>query len=164
MKTAFVYFSLTGNLSFVARRVEEALGADVIRLEPVNAYPASGARKFLMGGKSAVFGEAPKLKPNVFDASAYDLIILGTPVWAGTFAPPLRTFIRDNKAALAGKRLAAVICSSGGSADKALGKLAEELGGASFAGTLALVDPMRRPTPDNDRQINEFCAALKRTE
>ena len=29
-------------------------------------------------------------------------------------------------------------------------------------GTLALVDPMRKPTPDNDRQINEFCAALQR--
>ena len=162
MKTAFVCFSLTGNLLFVARRVEEALGADVIHLEPVNPYPASGAKKFLMGGKSAVFGEAPQLKPCAFDASAYDLIILGTPVWAGTFAPPLRTFVRENKAALAVKRLAAVACSSGGSAEKALSRLAEELGGASFAGTLALVDPMRKPTPDNDRQINEFCAALQR--
>ena len=128
MKTAFVCFSLTGNLLFVARRVEDALGADVIHLEPVNPYPASGAKKFLMGGKSAVFGEAPQLKPCAFDASAYDLIILGTPVWAGTFAPPLRTFVRENKAALAGKRLAAVACSSGGSAEKALNRLAEELG------------------------------------
>ncbi len=36
-------------------------------------------------------GEKPKLQPYEFKTELYDRIIFGTPVWASTFAPSLRT-------------------------------------------------------------------------
>jgi len=61
------------------------------------AYPNRGAKKFLWGGKSAVMREKPKLLPYEFKAEQYDTVIMGTPVWASSFAPPIRTFVQENK-------------------------------------------------------------------
>ena len=100
MKTAIVYYSMSGNTKFVADKIAEKIGADVIRLEPVEAYPDKGIRKFFWGGKSAVMEEKPELVEYEFDAGQYDMIIFGTPVWASNFVPPLRTFIEAKWALL----------------------------------------------------------------
>ena len=160
MKTAILYYSLTGNAEYAARRMAEKLGADLIPLTPEKAYPDSGFRKFYYGGKSAVMGEAPALTPYIFDPRDYDCVILGTPVWAGTMAPPLRTAIREHRAALQGKRVAAFVCSGGGGAEKALERIRAEVGVSAFAGKLSLIDPKARPNADNERKIADFCDKL----
>lgn len=96
MKTIIVYYSLEGNTAYAADAIAAQLGADVLPLIPVKAYPTGKVSKLVWGGKSAVMSEAPKLQPYTFDAAAYDRIIFGFPVWASTIAPPLRTFIREN--------------------------------------------------------------------
>ena len=45
----------------------------------------------------------PSLKNVEVDLSKYDTIILGTPVWWYKVAPPIRTFLKENK--LDGKRV-----------------------------------------------------------
>ena len=45
-------------------------------------------------------GERPALEPYDVDLTAYDRVVLGFPVWASNFTPPLRTFIRENLEAL----------------------------------------------------------------
>ena len=105
MNIAIVFYSMSENTAFVADKVKEELLAknnpngdinvDVIRIEPVKAFPSEGAKKFIWGGKSAVMGDKPELKPYTFEASKYDRIIIGTPVWAGTMVPPVRTFIEE---------------------------------------------------------------------
>ena len=86
---------MSGNTQYAAEKIAEATGADVLRIAPDKAYPDKGAKKFLWGGKSAVFGDKPKLLPYEFKAEEYDLVILGTPVWASNITPPLRTFVCD---------------------------------------------------------------------
>ena len=105
MKTAIVYYSMLGNCEMVAERIAERLDADMIRIEPDKAYPDKGAKKFLWGGKSAVMGEKPALKPYDFDADKYDNVIIGFPVWASRPAPPIATFVDRNKEMIAGKRI-----------------------------------------------------------
>ncbi len=159
MKTAVVYYSLTGNADFAAKRIAEKLNADLIRLEPEKAYPDSGFRKFFWGGKSAVMGETPGLAGRPFQLADYDCVVLGTPVWAGTFAPPLRTLIRANAGKWREKPVAAFICSGGGPG-KALDKLKTELDIPSFAASLSLIDPKDRPSAENNEKIEEFCTIL----
>lgn len=159
MKTAIVYFSLSGNTDFAAKRIAKKLNADLICLEPEKAYPDSGFRKFFWGGKSAVMGETPKLTGEPFVFGAYDCVILGTPVWAGTFAPPLRTLIQANAGKWQEKRVAAFVCSGGGPG-KALDKLKTELGIPAFAASLSLIDPKARPSEENEKKIASFCDAL----
>ena len=119
MKTLIVYFSHTGHTAAAAARIAESLGADLLALQTVKPYPARGAAMFLAGGKSALFGEKPPLKPYDFRPEDYEQIIFGFPVWASSVAPPLRTFIKANRAALGGKRLAAFACQAGSGGDKA---------------------------------------------
>lgn len=160
MKTAVVYYSMLGNTDHAVRRIAENIDADIIRIEPEKAYPDKGFKKFFWGGKSAVMGDTPLLKPYVFKAEAYDRIILGTPIWAGTFAPPIKTFIEENKEQLRGKKISVVACSSGGGAEKAIEKLKKLTEVTDIEATLQLIDPKDKPSEENDRKINEFCDNL----
>ena len=160
MKTIVICYSLTGNTAWTARRLAEALGADLLELKSRKAYPDRGFRKFLRGGKSAMAAECPPLEPYDFHAGQYDRVIFATPLWAGRITPPLRTFLTEQRAALSGKRFAAVICCSGGKADKALAQIRELLG-AELDAAVRLVDPKDRPAPDNDRRLEEFCRAME---
>ena len=160
MKTAIVYYSMSGNTAMTAEELVKHLDADLIEIRPVKQYPDKGIRKFLWGGKSAVMAETPELQEYSFPAEDYDLVILGFPVWAGNMAPPMRTFVRDNLEALKGKRIAAYACQSGNGADKAFGKLRECLDGAKPEATLVLVDPKRKRDPENEKRIVRFTRQL----
>lgn len=157
MKTAIVFYSQSGNVRWVAQQMAEILKADLIELECVKQYPDKGFKKFYWGGKSAVMQETPKLQPYVFNGEEYDRIILGSPVWASNIAPPLRTFIKENQEALVEKKTAAFVCMSGSGGQKALNKL-EKL--VTLCAQLVLIDPLERPSRDNDALIRDFCARV----
>ena len=76
MKTAIVYYSMSGNTKYAADKIAEKIKAaeeiDIIRIEPKKAYPAKGAKKFIWGGKSAVMGETPELEEYTFNSDMYD--------------------------------------------------------------------------------------------
>ena len=163
MRTAVVYYSMSGNTASAAKKVAEGAGADLIEIKPEKAFPDKGFKKFLWGGKSAVMAETPKLIPYSFNPEQYDRIVIGFPVWASNVAPPIRTFAAENKEALRGKEIAAFACQGGSGAEKALKKLALCLGTESFAGTLVLEDPKDRPGGEKDRKIEEFRETLKKS-
>ena len=73
-----------------------------------------------------MMAETPELLPYAFEASEYDRVVFGFPVWAGNVTPPIRTFVKENKPE--GKRIAAFACESGAGAEKAFGKLKTALG------------------------------------
>ena len=157
MNAAIVYYSMNGHVDAWAREISRETGAELIRLEPETPYPAKGLMKFLHGGKSALKGDAPALKPYAFDGARYDLIVFGTPVWAGTFAPPLRTFIRDQKEALRGKRIAAFASMMGSGGEKTVEKLRETAGADSLAARAVLVEDKGRSKEKNEAAIKKFC-------
>ena len=159
MKTLIVYYTLEGNAHYAAKKIASLLDADMLRIKPVKTYPRKGFRKFLWGGKSAVMAETPELEPYTFDASAYDRIVFGFPVWAGNVTPPLRTFIKEND--LSGKRFAAFACQSGAGAEKAFEKLKTALGIRELDAELVLIDPKTKPDPINEKKISGFCGKLK---
>ena len=161
MKDLIVYFSLEGKTEYVVNKIKEINNADVLKLVPKKAYSDKGFSKFLWGGKSAVMGEKPKLEEYTVDLDAYDRIILGFPVWASTFTPPLRTFICDNIDTIKNKRIAAFACQGGSGAEKALTKLAECIGIKEFEDKAVFIDPKARHTEDTDKAIEIFANNLK---
>ena len=158
MKTLVVYYSLGGNTAYAANRIAAALGADVLRIDPVDAYPTSGLRKFFWGGKSAVMAETPPLKPYDAQLAGYDRVIFGFPVWAGNVTPPIRSFIKEND--LSGKAVAAFACQSGAGAEKAFAKLRACLGVDRLEAELILVDPKDKPNAENERRMAAFADTL----
>lgn len=161
MKAAVVYYSLEGNTRYAAEKISRELGADLYELKPVRDYPRTGFGKYFWAGKSAASREKPRLQALAFDAGSYDVVVLGTPVWAGLLAPPLRTFVREHR--LEGKKAALFACCSGGSADKCFEGMRREIPGCTVLGTLRLVDPAKGDKPQEASRISEFCAMLKTT-
>lgn len=157
MKTAVVYYSYSGNCRYVADKIARQINADLIGLETVDSYPDKRAKNFYFGGKSALMGETPKLKPYEFKASDYDLIIIGLPVWAASITPPINTFLKENN--LKGKKIAGYACCSIGGTERVLNKLESELG-TKLVARLGLKDPKDRQSAGNDEKINEFCKKL----
>ena len=159
MKTAIVYYSMHGNVRYVAEKVAKELGADLIELKPVKAYPDKGAMQFIWGGSAVTFKKKPDLEPYTFNASDYDLVIIGTPVWASNFTPPLRTFFEDND--LTGKKIAVIATSAGGDSSKCIQAVKEATKTDALAATLSLTDPKDRPSDDVEKKIGEFIEACK---
>lgn len=159
MKKLIVYYSLEGNTQYIAEKLAERLGSDsdVLRLVPKKAYLDKGFAKYFWGGKSAVMGEKPELEPYSVDFSLYDEIIIGFPVWASTFAPPVRTFVFENKEKLQEKKISVYACQAGGGAEKAISKLKNFLGISAFSATAIFIDPKTKPSEKNDNIFDEFC-------
>ena len=162
MKTAVVYYSMSGNTAYVAEKIAAVLDADRIELNPKTAYPEKGLRRFLKGGGSALKGDAPELEPYTFHAEEYDRIIFGMPVWASCVTPPLRTFLNEQKTTLAGKHIGLFVCYMGSGADKAITQFRKELGEIPVTETVALIDPKNRPTAEKETVIENFCKAFTR--
>jgi flavodoxin len=159
MKVAVIYFSLEGNTKYVAEKIAKELDADMIQLIPVKEYPTGKVSKFFWGGKSTTFKETPKLESYQFNPDNYELVILGTPIWAGTFVPPLRTFLR--KTNLAGKKVAMFASCSGGSTEKCFKQLENKISDCTVLSTLRIIDPIKNANPENDGRIVDFCTKLK---
>ncbi len=160
MKTVVVYYSMSGNCKMVAEKIAKRIDADLLCIEPDKAYPDSGAKKFLWGGKSAVMGEKPVLKPYTFKADEYERIIFGFPVWASNPAPPIRTFVADNLDSIKDKKIAAFACQSGSGAEKAFAKLSKQLGTGELEDTLIMIDPLNKAEADVDKRVLEFTGRL----
>ncbi len=159
MKTAVIYYSMGGNTAYVAKEIEKEIenSVDLIEIKPTKAYPDKGFKKFIWGGKSAVMGAKPELEPYCFNADEYERIIIGFPVWASRIAPPIRTFVEDNKAALKEKIISAYACQAGSGAEKALNGLKDLLDISEYKNTLILIDPKDKPDNNNEDKIKEFC-------
>ena len=162
MKKAIVYYSMSGNTEYVANYIASKVeDIDLIKIVPKKEYPSEGFSKFFWGGKSVVMKETPKLENYEFDSSKYDLIIFGTPVWARTFTPPIRSFIKENMENIKDKKFAVIISYMGGGADKTIGKLKDYLKINEFEAELILIDPKNNVTEENNKMLDEFCEKIK---
>ena len=177
MKVALVYYSMSGNTEYAAEKIknvmtEKAAAAnggeglpggfsiELIKIEPDKAYPEKGAKKFLFGGKAAVMGEKPVLKEYKFDPSKYDTIIIGSPVWASTMAPPIRSFVTNRWSDIMNKQLGIFTCASGNGGYKAVEKIRDLIGVRKLKFCMSLIDPKEKQTHSNDLEIDRFCNGM----
>ena len=157
MKTAIVYYSMHGNVRYVAEKVAKELGADLIELKPVKAYPDKGAMQFIWGGSAVTFKKKPDLEPYTFNASEYDLVIIGTPVWAGKPCTAINQYLSDLKTP---EKIIGAFAFAGGSADKCLSILREKL--PSIRHTVSLADRnSKKLAPENESKLSAFIEELK---
>ena len=157
MKTAVLFYSLDGNSAFIAEEIKTRLNADIFRVYTKDEKKRSKAGNIFWGGCMVFFGKKPPLKPLAFDPSAYDLIIIGAPVWADTPATPIKTFI--SSAGITGKKIALFVCHEGGM-KKTLGKFKkllpcnEIIAEIDFKNTLKNID-------ETKKKIEEWVLNLK---
>jgi flavodoxin len=157
MKTAVVFYSYDGNCAFVAEQIKARLNADLVRLQTADEKRRAGFAKFFWGGSQVLMHKKPPLKPYVFDPAAYDLIIIGAPVWAASPAPPVRTFLSEAK--ISGKKTAFFVCHAGGKGG-AMDKLRALLADNTIIGETDFLNPGRGDTEETKRRIEEWLKAI----
>lgn len=94
-RTLVVFYSRTGTTARVAVQLADALKADLVELRSRTSFSGLfGTLRaiWLARGKKA----APVEKLPV-DPADYDLVLVGTPIWASHIAPPVRGFLEANK-------------------------------------------------------------------
>ena len=157
--TLIVYYSLEGNIDFLARSLAKELDADLFRLETVKEYPKKGLLKFFHGGKDAVTGFLPELKASP-DLTAYSHVIAGSPVWAGKCSAPMKAFLQA--ADFSGKRVSVFASSAGGNAKKCIQQIFDavtERGGSAGASE-SFINPARSPESALEK-IKAFATRIK---
>lgn len=129
-----VYFSLTGNTRRAAKLIAARTGAKVLELQPLKPY-SEGFSTYITGGFGAMFKRRPQLRPLAIDPVDFQTIFIGTPVWAGRIAPPLRTFLSTHD--FSGKKLA-MFCTCLDNAGRTFANIHELQPGMLPAGQIAL--------------------------
>ena len=134
MKSLVVYYSRGGNTRQVAQEIAAAAGADSEELveEGVNR---GGVLGWILAGRDGARKAQSRIMETSRDPSVYDLIFIGSPVWAGNLAQAVRAYLTANK--LAGKK-AALFCTCGSSPGKAFESMRELTAGCDVAGELAV--------------------------
>ena len=102
-KMLVLYYSQTGNTKAVAEEIANKLGADIEEITMVNPYDPDFQATIDRCKKDQEQGILPEIQPVKADIANYDVIFLGFPVWFGTYAPPVTTFL--NSADFSGKKI-----------------------------------------------------------
>ena len=134
-KTAFVYFSATGTTERMAKNAAEAMGADILEIQPVHKYTDADLDWRDKKSLSSIECNDPKSRPviaNKIDISSYDTLVVCYPIW-WAYAPKIvYTFVESQN--WNGKKLI-TLCTSGRSG---LGRIGTDLAkfakGANFKG------------------------------
>lgn len=128
-----VHFSRTGHTASIAEALRKRLSADVEELH--DAADRTGISGYLRSGAEALLGASAQIGRPVKDPSAYDLVLVGGPVWAASVCPPARTYLWLERDRLPPTGL--FVTYGGAGADRALGQMRALLGKNPVA-TLAI--------------------------
>lgn len=97
MKTLVVFYSYSenGDTAQLARRLADAVGADIERLELVTPYPDDYDKVLEISKNEVEACATPAIKPLKHNPADYDLVAIGTPTWWYSMAPAVLTFMKS---------------------------------------------------------------------
>ncbi|MBO7433173.1 MAG: hypothetical protein J6U13_05400 [Salinivirgaceae bacterium] len=102
-KTLVVFYSQSNTTRTVAQEIQKQLNCDIAEIECVEPYSGDFGQTIQRWQKEQQEGTLPEIKPLAKDVKDYDVIFLGYPIWGGTYAIPVATFLKNTD--FAGKKL-----------------------------------------------------------
>ncbi len=140
MRALIVYYSRTGVTRKAAEKLAASLdgqGVEAHVEEIIEQKDRSGIFGWLGAGRDASMKRPAKIDAMRNDPSGFDVVLIGTPVWAWTAAPAARAFCEQYEKSC-GK--VAFFCTMGGSGDKGAFTAMEGLCRRTPLATLALLE------------------------
>ena len=147
MKPLVAYYSRTGNTRKVAEKIAQKLNADIDEI--VDHKKREKAIGWIFAGRDATLKKHTDISFQK-DPTAYDFVIIGTPVWAFSLTPAVRTYLSKNKI-----KNVAFFCTHGGRK----GKVFEEMEKLSLK-PKAVLDIVDKNIDECEEKINNFCSML----
>lgn len=129
MKALVVFYSRTGNTRRVAQEIMSMFPCDGEELR--DQVKRTGFTGYMRSGRQSMRKEPVQLDAMVKDIKNYDLVIIGTPIWAFTMSAPIRTFLEQHRSLL--PELAFFTTSGSSPGEKTFGQMQEVVGKAPKA-------------------------------
>jgi DNA-binding transcriptional ArsR family regulator len=92
LKACVIFYSLTGVTRGIAEGIRNSSGCDLIEVKTRTKYSTFTA--YTTGVLRSRKGVCDAIVPDEIDVSQYDLLIIGTPVWAWKPAPAINAAVR----------------------------------------------------------------------
>lgn len=92
IRACLIFYSYTGITRGVAEGVRKASGCDLIEVRTKRPYTPISI--FTTGILRSRRMASDPIEPDEIDVAAYDLVIIGTPVWAGRASPAINGAVR----------------------------------------------------------------------
>jgi flavodoxin len=151
-----VYFSRTGFTRKIAEEIQARCGGDLEAIEDVRGR--TGILGYLRSAREALKKDTIEIRPGKSRPKEFDLVILGTPVWASHMSSPMRAYLTAHKGEF---KQVAFFCTLGGSGASNVFREMAALCEHEPAATLAVKDAdIGRARYGN--ALHEFAATLGR--
>lgn len=111
MNALIAYFSYTGHTKGIAQQMRDITGGTLFEIRPATPYDQDYDTTERQGCKETRDGYRPPLAVQA-GLSACDTILLGTPNWFNTVAPPVATFLAGSD--FTGKTIVPFVTNGGG--------------------------------------------------
>ncbi|ACC74883.1 flavodoxin [Paraburkholderia phymatum] len=167
-KILVVYYSRSGTTQRIAELLASELGADIEAIrEPGEHAARRGARGYVRSLLDALRHRDVRVMPPIHDLSAYDAVVVGTPVWASHASAPAVAWLKAQHAHI---RHLALFCTLGGRGSQpALDQMAKAVGKTPLAVCAVTAHDLRRRIDGTKRQgfgqkIRHRLAKLRQTE
>jgi len=95
MKSLVVFYSRTGTTREVVEAISGLLQCDLE--EVLDTKNRAGILGYLRSGSDAFLKRLAAIKETRTDPALYDIVIIGTPIWAYVMSSPIRTYLSRNK-------------------------------------------------------------------
>lgn len=136
MKTCIIYHSYSGVTRGIAEKINTACGGDLVEVKPKDNYSTLSA--YSVGCIRARKEACDPISPDTIDVSSYDLIVIGTPVWAWKATPVINGAIAALKGCEGKKAVIFATCGSSAKETHPIMKSALEKKGVHVSGELVL--------------------------
>ncbi len=159
MKVLVAYYSLEGSTKCIGDAIAELLDADVEEIRTKRPIKADKFMDYYWGGNKEHPNEMVELEPVKRDPRKYDLIFLGTPVWAWAPAPPIYSYLKKFK--IQGKKIALFTCSEG-ERGRTFSKMEKLLPGNEIISRKEFINPKKDVDGSCDIKTNEWARKIVR--
>ncbi len=156
--TLIVYYSQTGSTKAIAEEFQKQLGCAITAIEAVNPYDGDYDATIQRWRKELEDSVKVEIKPLEVSLDNYNTIFLGFPIWGGTYALPIATFLADNS--LEGKKVVPFATFGSGGIDTATEDIAKAQPGANVISGYGVRDVRVAKAPIEIERflvINGYC-------
>ena len=113
-KTLVVFYSRSGNTKFVAEQIARKFEAELEEI--LEKKGRQGMIGYILAGRDATLNRKSEVHDFKKNPAEFDLIFIGTPVWAYNVTPAIRSYLTQYN--LEGKRVVLFATQDGSGAEK----------------------------------------------
>jgi len=92
MRTLVVFYSRKGHTAELAEQIAKELGAETEVI--IDKKKRGGLFGWLSAGKESMKDISANIDETKRDPAGYELVVVGTPIWAGRISTPARAYLR----------------------------------------------------------------------